>query len=139
MVVIREEERVCTEAGNGASYLPVVNLPDFRSNGNQHIFVATITATNSPTGYSAILQSGNTSVLGGLSVNPNTGRHLQHRSQRLELRRHYAVRMTHFHSVTTALWLPEFQIPKRGLHAESLKTARLWCSPTASSHSCAQP
>jgi blue copper oxidase len=32
-----------------------------------------ITATNSPTGYSAILQSGNTAVPGGLSVNPSTG------------------------------------------------------------------
>ena len=32
-----------------------------------------ITASNSPTGYSAILQSGNTAVPGGLSVNPTTG------------------------------------------------------------------
>ncbi len=50
-----------------------MNLHDFRSNGIQHTFAATITATNSPTGYSAILQSGNTSMLGGLSVNPYTG------------------------------------------------------------------
>ena len=32
-----------------------------------------ITATNSPTGYGAILLSGTTALPGGLSVNPNTG------------------------------------------------------------------
>ena len=52
---------------------PVITSSATASGTHGAAFSYQITATNSPTGYSAILQSGNTAVPGGLSVNPNTG------------------------------------------------------------------
>ena len=52
---------------------PVITSSATASGTHGAAFSYQITATNTPTGYSAILQSGNTGVPGGLSVNPKTG------------------------------------------------------------------